>query len=180
MTKQSKTWAVVAVVLALGVFLVLNSIYHITGGHGRVVDALIARNVAARGGADAWQAVDSLRLSGQMDLGEGMHVPYVMEHKRPDKMCLEFVFDEETAIQCIDGETGWKLLPFRGRTKPESMTDNEFRKMAGGATIDGLLFNSAERGYKVKLLGNEMVAGRVAVKLQVTLNSGAVRWVYLD
>jgi hypothetical protein len=180
MTKQSKFWAAGALVLVLGAFLVLNSVYHLTGGHGRVVDALIARNVAARGGAEAWQGVDSLRLAGQMDLGQGMHVPYVMEQKRPGKKCLEFVFDEETAIQCIDGETGWKLLPFRGRTKPEAMTANEFREMAGGASIDGLLFNSAERGYKVNLLGKETVAGRVAVKLQVTLNSGAVRWVYID
>ena len=180
MTKQSKTLAVVAAVLALGAFLVLNSVYHFTGGHGRVVDALIARNVAARGGADAWRAVESLRLAGQMDLGQGMHVPYVMEQKRPDKMCLEFVFDDETATQCVNGESGWKLLPFLGRDKPEVMTDQEYREMSGGAAIDGLLFNSAERGYTVKLLGKEVVAGRVALKLQVTLASGAVRWVYVD
>jgi len=180
MTKQSKTWAVVAAVLALGAFLILNSTYHFTGGHGRVVDALIARNVAARGGADAWQAVDSLRLSGQMDLGQGMHVPYVMEQKRPDKMCLEFVFDDETAIQCVDGDTGWKLLPFRGRDNPEAMTELEYREIAAAAAIDGLLFNSAERGYKVKLLGKEIIAGRTALKLQVTLTGGAVRWVYID
>ena len=180
MTKQSKTWAVVAAVLALGAFLVLNSTYHFTGGHGRVVDALIVRNVAARGGADAWQAVDSLRLSGQMDLGQGMHVPYVIEQKRPGKMCLEFVFDEETAIQCVDGETGWKLLPFRGRNKPEAMTEQEQRNMAASAAIDGPLFNSAARGYKVELLGTEVVAGRPALKLQVTLTGGAVRWLYID
>jgi hypothetical protein len=179
MTKQTKIW-VAGAVLVLGAFLVLNSVYHFTGGHGRVVDALIARNVAARGGADAWQAVDSLRLAGQMDLGQGMHVPYVMEQKRPGKMCLEFVFDDETAVQCVDGETGWKLLPFRGRHEPEAMTEKEYREIAGGAAIDGLLFNSAERGYKVTLLGKEMVAGRVALKLQITLKGGAVRWVYID
>ena len=178
--KQSKIRVAVAVVLVLGGFLALNSVYHFTGGHGRVVDALIARNVAARGGAEAWRAVDSLRLAGQMDLGQGMYVPYVMEQKRPDKMCLEFVFDDETAIQCVNGDSGWKLLPFLGRDKPEAMTDQEYREMAGGAAIDGLLFNSAERGYKVKLLGKEMIAGRAALKLQVTLASGAVRWIYVD
>ena len=86
--------------------------------NARAVDALIARNIAARGGADAWRAVSSLRLTGQMDLGQGMHVPYVLEQKRPGKMCLEFVFDGETAVQCADGNSGWKLAPFRGRRRP--------------------------------------------------------------
>ena len=89
----------------------------------RLVNSLVAQNIAARGGSDTWQAVESLRLAGQMDLGQGMHVPYVMEQKRPGKMCLEFVFDEETAVQCVNGESGWKLLPFRGRNKPEAMTE---------------------------------------------------------
>ena len=114
----------------------------------RLVNSLVAQNIAARGGSDTWQAVESLRLAGQMDLGQGMHVPYVMEQKRPGKMCLEFVFDEETAVQCVNGESGWKLLPFRGRNKPEAMTEQEYNAMAGGADIDGLLFNAVDRGNK--------------------------------
>ena len=179
---NSKTLAVLAAVLVIGmaVFLLLDRTYHFTGGHGKVVDALIARNVAARGGAEAWRAASSLRLSGQMDLGQGMHVPYVIEQKRPGKMCLEFVFDDETAIQCVDGKTGWKLLPFRGRMTPEPMTESELRDIADTANLDGLLFDSAQRGHKVKLLEQVAVDGRDAFKLQVTLPGGAMRWVYID
>jgi len=146
----------------------------------RAVKALVARNIEARGGIDAWQAVDSLRLAGQMDLGQGMHVPYVMEQKRPGKMCLRFVFDEKTAIQCVDGKSGWKLLPFRGQNKPQTMTEPELRAMAESAAIDGLLSNAVERGHKVKLLGKEVVAGRSALEVEVTLPSGSHRWVWVD
>ena len=179
---NSKTLAVLAAVLVIGmgIFLLLDRTYHFTGGHGKVVDALIARNVAARGGAEVWRAVSSRQLSGQMDLGQGMHVPYVLEQKRPDKMCLEFVFDDETAIQCVDGKTGWKLLPFRGQTTPGPMTEQELREMADTTSLDGLLFDSAERGYKVELLGHEPVDGRDTLKLKVTLPGGALRWVYID
>ena len=62
-------------------------------GFAETVDELVAKNTAARGGAAAWQAVSSLQLSGRMDVGKGMSVPYVLEQKRPDKMRLEFVFD---------------------------------------------------------------------------------------
>jgi len=175
---MSKKFMAVAVAIALvAAFLIYNSD---AMKERRIINALVAQNIEARGGAGVWQAVDTLRLTGQMDLGQGMHVPYVMEQKRPGKMCLEFVFDEKTAVQCVDGKTGWKLLPFRGRNKPEAMTDQEYSEMVGGVEIDGLLFNAVERGNKVKLAGKEVVAGRSAARLEVTSPGGAVRWIYID
>jgi hypothetical protein len=151
-----------------------------TGGHGEIVDALIARNVAARGGAGAWRNVNALQLTGNMYLGQGLHVPYVLEQKRPGKGCLAFEFDNKTATQCVDGKTGWKLLPFMGRTTPKPMTEKELSEMAGAVGVDGLLFDSDKRGYKVELIGPEVVDGENTTELKVTLPGGAVRWVYLD
>ncbi len=164
------------VVLAAG-FLIYNSTIM---KDARIVDSLVARNVEARGGEQAWAAVNSLRISGQMDLGQGMHVPYVIEQKRPGKMCVEYVFNEQTATQCVDGENGWKRLPFRGSNMPEMMTELELREMADAAEIDGLLISSAERGYEIEFVGKEAVGDRSAIKLQITMPRGAVRWIYID
>jgi len=180
---MSKTKLTVALfVLVAGLLAVL---YHgrvetPSQANTRAVDALVARNIAARGGAEAWQAVTSLRLSGRMDLGQEMYVPYVLEQKRPGKMCLEFVFDDETAVQCADGNSGWKIAPFRGRTTPEPMTAMELRETADSADPYGLLYDYAARGYVVELLGRESLDGRDAIKLRVTLPKGGVRWLYLD
>jgi hypothetical protein len=148
--------------------------------HDRAVERLLARNLAARGGAEAWKSVSSLELRGQMDLGQGMHVPYVLDQKRPDKMCLEYSFDEETAIQCTDGKTGWKVAPFLGRSTPEAMTESEVRETAESADPFGLLYEHGARGHDVELIGEEPVEGRNTFKLEVTLPGGAVRWIYLD
>jgi len=174
---SKKVLAGVFAIVIVAVFLIYNSD---AMKERRIINALVAQNIEARGGADAWEAVDTLRITGQMDLGQGMHVPYVMDQKRPDKMCIEFEFDDKTAVQCVAGATGWKLLPYLGRNQPEAMTEQEYREMGGSVAIDGLLFNSAERGNRVKLAGKEVVAGRPAVKLEVTLASGAVRWIYID
>lgn len=149
-------------------------------GLAQTVDQLVARNVAARGGAEAWRAVSSLRLTGRMDVGRGLLVPYVLEQKRPRKMRLEYVFDGETVVQSSDGKTGWKLAPFRGRTMPEPLTEEELRGAAGSADLYGLLFDYVRRGHVVALQGREPIDGRDAFKLQVTLPERAVRWVYLD
>ena len=149
-------------------------------GRARAVNKLVDQNVAARGGDEPWRDVSSLRLTGQMDVGKGMSVPYVLEQKRPSKMRLEFVFEGETAVQCSDGKAGWKLEPFRGRTTAEPMTEEELREVADSADLYGPLFDYAARGHAVELLGREQVEGRDARKLKVTLPSGAIRWVYVD
>ncbi len=109
-----------------------------------------------------------------------MLVPYVLEQKRPSKMRLEFVFDGETAVQCSNGNTGWKLAPFRGQRTPQPLAEDELRESADSADLYGLLIDHARRGHTVELLGREPVQGRDAFKLKVTLPHGAVRWVYLD
>ena len=114
---SKKVLAGVIAIVIVAVFLIYNSD---AMKERRIINALVAQNIEARGGADAWQAVDTLRITGQMDLGQGMHVPYVMDQKRPDKMCFEFEFDDKTAVQCIDGGSGWKLLPFAGRNRTGS------------------------------------------------------------
>ena len=197
MAKKSKTVAVlVTLAVAAVAFVLLDNQFGLTGGFGRVVDGLIARNVEARGGADAWRAVNSLRVSGQMDLGQGMHVPYTIEQKRPGKMCIEFEFDGDLATQCVSGQSGWKVLPYLGRTRPEPMTDIEFREMADTAEIDGLLLDAARRGHDITLAGKAMINGHETFKLEVamprnrtaqqpcvdevTMPRGARRWIYLD
>jgi hypothetical protein len=174
---SKKMMAVAFVIALLAGFLIYNSD---AMKERRIINALVAQNIEARGGANAWQAVNSLRLTGLMDLGQEMHVPYVVEKKRPGMFCIEFVFDGETAIQCVNGKTGWKQLPYLGRDKPEAMTDGEYSQLASTAAIEGLLSSAFERGYEVTLVGKEMVVGRMAVKLEVTLPDGTPRWLYID
>ena len=174
---SKKVMAGVLVAVMAAAFLIYNSD---AMKEARFVKALVARNIETRGGPEAWEAVSSLRLIGQMDLGQEMVVPYVLEQKRPDKMCFEFEFDGETAVQCADGRTGWKLLPFLGREAPELMTDAEFRETADSAEPYGPLYDYAARGSEVEFVGQEIFNGRDTFKLKVTQARGGERWLYLD
>ena len=180
---MSKKLPLFALVLILGLtVLYFSPLYYFSAEQkaARAVAELIARNLDARGGAEAWQAVSALQLSGRMDVGQSMNLHYELEQKRPGKMRLEFVFDGETAVQAFDGKAGWKVLPFLGRRNPEPMTESELRTAADTADLYGLLYDYKARGLLVELLGQEPVAGRDAFKLKLTLPSGGVRWVYLD
>ena len=177
-----KTIGIVAVAIAAvaATLLVVDREVGLTGGHSGAVDSLIARNVEARGGAAAWRGVMALRLEGQMDLGQDMHVPYTLEQQRPGRMCLEFEFDDEMATQCVADGAGWQILPYRGRRLPEAIPADELRALSDTASIDGLLFDSAHRGHEIRIVGHEALNGRETIKLEVALPHGSKRWVYLD
>lgn len=169
--------ALALVLTVVGAVLVYNSD---TMKNARFVEALVARNIAARGGAEAWQKVKTMKLTGRMDLGQGLSVPYVLEQKRPGKMCFAFEFDKQTALQCTDGKHGWKIAPFRGRTAAEPMSETELREMADSSDPYGLLYNYSKRDIDIDLIGHEKVGERDTIKLKLTLDKGAVRWMYLD
>jgi len=145
-----------------------------------VVKDIVARNIEARGGAEAWQKVNSMKLTGRMDLGRGMSVPYVLEQKRPDKMCFKFEFDKQTSTQCVSDDKGWKIAPFRGRNYPEPMSKEELREMADSTDPYGLLYNYSKRDIDIEVLGPVKVGDRDAIKLKLTMDKGGVRWMYLD
>ena len=73
------------------------------------VAQIVERNIAARGGLQAWRAVQTLTLSGQLEAGgkENTPLPFVMEMKRPHKSRLEIRFRDQTAFQVYDGANGW-------------------------------------------------------------------------
>ncbi|HET7294451.1 MAG TPA: outer membrane lipoprotein-sorting protein [Vicinamibacteria bacterium] len=144
------------------------------------VDEILARNAAARGGLEAWRAVTSMRMAGQMDVGRGMRVPFRLEQKRPRKMRLEFEFDGTTAVQAFDGSAGWKRMPFLGRDEVLPFSEAEARGAAGQVDLDGPLLDCRARGESVELLGQEKVEGRDAFKLKVATPAGLERVVYVD
>jgi hypothetical protein len=146
----------------------------------QTVDDLIAKNIESRGGMEALKAVQSLRMTGKMQMGPGMEAPFVMELKRPGKMRMEFEFQGMTGIQAVDGDVGWQVMPFQGRTDPEPMSPEDLKDAKEQADIDGPLVDYGEKGHTVELVGQETVEGADTYKLKVTLNNGDIRYLYLD
>ncbi len=141
---------------------------------------IVNKNVSARGGLEAWRAVRSLSMSGKMDAGKGVQLPFVMEMKRPRKMRLEIQFQGQAAVQVFDGANGWKLRPFLGRRDVDPYTAEEMKAASQQQDLDGPLVDYAAKGTKVELEGTEPVNGRDAYKLKLTLRGDQVRHVWVD
>src|SRR5438477_4840451 len=145
------------------------------------VDELIAKNVAAKGGADALRALQSVRLTGKLLVNEGqIQLAYVETKKRPGAIRDEVTLQGMTAIQAYDGAQGWKVSPFQGRKDPEKMSADDTKSLMEDADIDGPLVDWKAKGSTVEYLGTEDVDGTPAHKLKVVRKNGDVTFVYLD
>ena len=145
-------------------------------------DQVIEKNIAARGGLKAWQEVGSMTMTGKMDAGskQNVQLPFVMKLKRPRMSRIEIDFAGKTAVQVYDGTNGWKVRPFMGRNEVESYTAAETRTAAEEAGLDGYLMNHDAKGIKVEMAGTDLIEGRNAYKLKLTLNDGQVRNLWVD
>jgi outer membrane lipoprotein-sorting protein len=145
----------------------------------QTADELIAKNLEARGGLEKLQAVQSMRLTGTLTVGDSS-MPSVLEVKRPNKTRWEFTVNGQTAVQAYDGKEAWAIAPFAGRTEAEPMPPEDAKDVELQADMDGPLVDYKAKGHRVELMGLEKAGGRDAWRLKVTLRNGDVRDLYLD
>lgn len=143
---------------------------------------IVEKNVSAKGGLQAWRAVQAMSFSGKMDAGgkAKVQLPFVLEKKRPRKMRIELVFANDTAVQVYDGSNGWKLRPYLGRRDVEPYSPEELKSASFESDVDGPLVDYAAKGNKVELEGVEKVENHDAYKLKLTMKGGQVQHIWVD
>jgi hypothetical protein len=156
----------------------------ITSAHAQTADDLVAKNLAARGGADKLAAIHSYVTKGEMRLPRDFKLAYTETRLRLGSGDCAVRIDTSvqglTLTQAYDGKTGWKVNPFQGRKDPEQMNADEARELADEASIDGALLAATAKGSKVDYLGREDIDGTDAYKLRVSQTDGTVFTYYLD
>ncbi len=166
------------------------------------------KNVAARGGLQAWRAVQTMSMQGKLGAGgnqratltmsnavpqagnprnkvpqrraEEVQLPFLMELKRPRKARMELQFNGQTAVQVYDGVNGWKLRPFLNRHEIEPYTADELKIAAAQQDLDGPLVDYAAKGTRIELAGTENVEGRDTYKLKLTMKNGQTLHLWID
>ncbi len=168
--------------------------------------AIVEKNVAARGGLQAWRGVQTMSMQGSLGAGgnrratipvpipdqkssrqalptrpaEEVQLPFVMELKRPGKVRMELQFNGQTAIQVYDGANGWKLRPFLNRRVVEPYTTEEMKISSMQADVDGFLVDYAAKGMQIELVGMEKVEDRDTYKLKLTMKNGQAVHDWID
>jgi hypothetical protein len=144
------------------------------------VDSIVADYVAARGGLAKIRSIQTLRQKGRAIAGPGRQALVLRELKRPEKTRFEFTVQGITGVYLSNGQRGWEVSPFDGETEPRSLPEEVLQEAREQADIEGPLVDWKAKGHRVELAGREIVGGREAYKLKLTLKSGATRHEYID
>ena len=179
------------------------------GAHGQAklsADEIVSRYIAASGGLQAWQQVQTIAFSGKMQAGSGdrpplpspvlrrgarpqitepapvsqLEVPFRMDLKRGRKTRLEIDFAGQTAVQIYDGTSGWLKRPYLNRTDYQPYSPEQAKVAADQSDLDGPLVDYAKKGTVLELAGAEKVDGRDNYKLKLTLKNGYSFHVWID
>ncbi len=144
-------------------------------------DELVAKNIEAKGGAQAIQGLKSLKLSGKLLINDGqLQFGYIQTRKQPGAVRTEAIVQGMSIIQAYDGKEGWKIYPLQGRKDPEKLSADDCKSLIEDAEIAGPLPSAKESGSTVTYIGREDVDGTNAYKLKVTRKNGDTDFVYLD
>ncbi|HEY1984714.1 MAG TPA: hypothetical protein VGG85_04850 [Terracidiphilus sp.] len=167
-------------------------------------EEIVKKNVAARGGLQAWRAIQTLSMSGKMQAGGNnrpvlpvpgtaggakvapprptaqAELPFVLDLKRPLKMRVELQFAGKTALQVYDGTNGWKLRPFLNRNDVEPYTAEEAKAALTQSELDGELVDYQAKGTKIELAGMEKIEDKDTYNLKLTLKNGQEKHVWVD
>src|SRR5713101_8394272 len=145
------------------------------------LDELVAKNIEAKGGADALRALQSLKLTGKLLVNQGqIQLTHTQIKKRPGEVRTDETLQGMTAVEAYDGKDGWRISPFQGRKDPEKMTADDVKPLIEDAEIDGPLVDWKAKESTLEYLGREDVDGTSAYKVKVVRKNGDVNFVFLD
>jgi hypothetical protein len=138
------------------------------------VDDIVASNLAARGGKERIQALNSIRASGTATDPAGRVAHIVREVKRPGMFRLEFNFQGTTSVFAHDGNIGWQVAPLQNQFEPMGITSEKDAASGDDQRDMRPAGRLKQKGHVVTLMGREpSTAGHL--QLKVEMKGGGVR-----
>jgi hypothetical protein len=147
----------------------------------QTAEELVAKNIAARGGADKLKAITSLVQDNSLAV-QGMELSMKMTTLTGKGFRTELDVMGSPMVTAIDGNTGWAILPsvVGGSGNAEDLPSDQLKGAIEELDPVGSLFNYQQKGSTIELVGKEQVNGKDAFNLKVTNKNGYVKNIYLD
>ena len=151
------------------------------GGWAQTADELVAKNVAARGGAEKFRAIRTMLITGTISLGKESS-PIKVRVRGPSQIREEFKMQETEITRAYDGSTGWQSQKSPDQSKVDVLSGGDadnIREEAENA-IGGPILDYAKKGSKIEALGKDTLGGKPAYKVKVTTHMGTNITLFLD
>jgi CubicO group peptidase (beta-lactamase class C family) len=142
------------------------------------VEALIEKNINARGGYEKLKTIKSLKITAKY-VQQGRETPIILTIKRPNSIHAEILFPDSPMISGFDGKTAWWFNRAR-LSEPQKLPAEEALIFTRYADFGDLFVDYEEKGQKIEWIGSEELDGERIHKLKIESKSGITRFVFLN
>lgn len=140
---------------------------------------IVARYLEARGGAEAWRKVESLKIEGVFSV-VSKRSDFTLIRQQGDLYRLDYLMQDVPAIRARDAAGPWMLNAW---LKPEvgRVTEDPYkRQLERESLFPLLLLDYEKKGIQVESLGSGDVDGIATIDLRITLADGQEEIWHLD
>ena len=147
----------------------------ISGARAQTADEIVNKYIDAIGGKAKLSQIKSAYILGttQMMGNNAQSTTSILEGKG---FRLEYEAAGQKVIQVFTDKGGWQVNPMMGSTTPQPLPEEMYKGSRGQIFITGPLYNYAEKGNKVELVGKE---GN-DYKLKVSNQDSVETMLYID
>ncbi len=143
------------------------------------LDQVLAKFYQAIGGKEKWNNLNTMTMEGTLK-SRGTVMPITAYYEKPYKCRVEFKLKDGVMAQVYGGYFGWQINPLSGNPDPAPMPQSKTRYLRDTCGIENSLIDYKQKGYKVKLLGEEKIKGKNTYKISVKYKSGNLETYYID
>jgi outer membrane lipoprotein-sorting protein len=145
--------------------------------YSQTVDEIVAKNLKAKGGAEKWKSISSVKMTGTVS-AQGRQVPMTAYTKRPNLSRQDITTPAGTIVQGFDGTTPWTVRP--GSDVAQEVSGPQGDAVRRNSDFDGPLIDYAAKGHKLELMGKNKTGGAEVHHLKLTKKDGSVEHYYFD
>jgi len=142
-------------------------------------ESVLQKHAEARGGADNWAAVESLKIEGTWT-GFSADAPMTIWRMRPDLYRIDHTLFDAPATFAYDGEHVWLASAALGAPEAQELTDAWKRNILLDVPFGPKLLGHSAAGAAIEYLGLENVEGEDCHVLEVVPQDSPEETWYLD
>lgn len=143
--------------------------------NAQTVDEIINKHIDAIGGKAKLDQVKSIYSESSVAV-MGNDAPSSLTILNGKGYRLETDIQGQKMVQVYTDKGGWAINPFGGAAEPQAMPDDQYKAGKDQLDVGGPLYNYAEKGNKVELVGKE----DSAYKIKETNKDNVVTTFYID
>jgi hypothetical protein len=143
------------------------------------VEDVIAKHVAARGGKEAWSKIETIKCTGTFTAFSEVD-RFTMHKKRGDMYHMDHKLNGAPVLIGNDGKTPWQDSQLFSQGGAQPLTGPDLAAQLREFDFVNPLFEVAERGYAVELIGETEYEGLPAIGIKLTRTDDSEETWYLD